>query len=111
MGSRRHLEGGRGELGDGDGIGRIVDTTEQAREFREGEILVTTSPNPAWTPLFAMAAGMIASTGSMLSHGLVSAREYHLPAVIGIPNVTAKIQNGQKVTLDGSTGIVSLIRA
>jgi len=101
------LRGVGASSGIASGPARIVTTTEEAREFREGEILITVAPNPLWTSLFAIAGGLVASTGSILSHGLVSAREYQLPAVIGIADVTSKISNGQRIQVDGDTGIVS----
>ena len=93
------------------GIIRVVEKEEHASEFKEGEILVTATPNPAWTPMYAIASGMITSTGSQLSHGLVSAREYHLPAVIGIPNATNRFFTGQKVTIDGDQGTISFSKS
>ena len=88
------------------GIIRVVEKEEEAAQFQEGEILVTATPNPAWTPMYAVASGLITSTGSQLSHGLVSAREYNLPAVICIPNATIRFSTGQKVTIDGDQGTV-----
>ncbi len=88
------------------GIVRVVEREEQAAQFQEGEILVTATPNPAWTPMYAVASGLITSTGSRLSHGLVSAREYHLPAVIGIPDAPHRFSTGQEVTIDGDQGTV-----
>ena len=98
-----------GSSGIAEGQVRIVETTEQARDFKEGEIFVTTSPNPAFTPLFSIASGLVSATGSILSHGLVSAREYQLPAVTGIADIAKKLKNGQKVKVDGNTGIVSIL--
>jgi pyruvate,water dikinase len=89
------------------GLVRVVDGPDQVGAFQAGEILVTASPNPAWTPVYAVASALVTGTGSILSHGLVSAREYHLPSVIGIADVTKKLSTGQKVTVDGDKGIVS----
>lgn len=89
---------------------RIIESTADARDFAEGDVFVTTSPNPAFTPLFAVASALVTSTGSILSHGVVSAREYQLPAVIGIPDITRKLENGQYIKVDGDNGIVSLIQ-
>jgi len=90
------------------GIVRVIEAPDQVSLFQAGEVLVTPSPNPAWTPIYAVAAAMVTSTGSILSHGLVSAREYHLPAVIGISDVTKKLVTGQKVRVDGDQGTVSV---
>ncbi|MBI4508018.1 MAG: hypothetical protein HY698_00180 [Deltaproteobacteria bacterium] len=89
------------------GIVRVIESPDQVSEFRAGEVLVTVSPNPAWTPVYAVASALVTSTGSILSHGLVSAREYHLPAVIGIADVTRRLTTGQEVTVDGHQGTVS----
>lgn len=87
---------------------RIVETPGDAAAFVCGEVLVTPTPNPAWTPIYALASGLVTATGGMLSHGLVSAREYQLPAVIGIADVTRRLANGQRITVDGDRGTVSL---
>jgi phosphohistidine swiveling domain-containing protein len=86
----------------------VVETAADVAAFVSGDVLVTPTPNPAWTPIYAFASALVTSTGSTLSHGLVSAREYHLPAVIGIADVTRRLENGQNVTVDGDRGIVSI---
>jgi phosphohistidine swiveling domain-containing protein len=87
---------------------RVIETPDDVATFVSGEVLVTPTPNPAWTPMYALASALVTSTGSTLSHGLVSAREYHLPAVIGIADVTRRLENGQNVTVDGDQGTVSI---
>jgi pyruvate,water dikinase len=87
---------------------RVIQTPADMAAFASGDVLVTPTPNPAWTPIYAFASALVTSTGSILSHGLVSAREYHLPAVIGIPDVTRRLENGQQVTVDGDRGTVSI---
>jgi len=87
---------------------RVIETPADMAGFGSGDVLVTLTPNPAWTPIYAFASALVTSTGSILSHGLVSAREYHLPAVIGIADVTRRLENGQNVTVDGDRGIVSI---
>ena len=89
---------------------RVIETPDDVAAFVSGDVLVTPTPNPAWTPIYAFASALVTSTGSMLSHGLVSAREYHLPAVIGIADVTRRLENGQHVTVDGDRGTVSIER-
>ena len=90
------------------GPARVVHSPEDLAHFREGDILVLASPKPELTPIYAVAGGLVATTGSLLSHGLVSAREYRLPAVIGIPDVTRRIRNGQRVRVDGDRGTLAL---
>jgi pyruvate,water dikinase len=59
-----------------------------------------------WTPLFAIASGVITEVGGILSHGAIVAREYGIPAVMSIPNATNKIKDGQTITVDGNRGVV-----
>ncbi|EFH83292.1 pyruvate phosphate dikinase PEP/pyruvate-binding [Ktedonobacter racemifer DSM 44963] len=73
-----------------------------------GEILVAPSTDPGWTPLFLTAGGLIMEMGGMLSHGAVVAREYGIPAVVGVPAATERITSGQRVTIDGTSGTVTL---
>jgi pyruvate,water dikinase len=95
--------------GIGEGPVRIVRTLADVAEFQPGDILVTPTPKPSYTPLFAVAAGMVSARGSTLSHGLISAREYGLPAVTEIHDVCERLQNGQRVRVDGHQGTVTLL--
>jgi rifampicin phosphotransferase len=72
-----------------------------------GEILVAPSTDPGWTPLFLTAGGLVMEMGGANSHGAVVAREYGIPAVVGVPDATARIATGQRITVDGSAGTVS----
>lgn len=72
-------------------------------------ILVCPSTDPAWTPLFLHAAGLVMERGGLLSHGAVVAREYGVPAVASIPNATQNITDGQMLQVDGNQGKVSII--
>jgi pyruvate,water dikinase len=71
-------------------------------------ILVCPSTDPAWVPLFTRAAGVVLETGGVLSHGAIVAREFGLPAVAGIPDITQRIRTGQRLRVDGSTGLVEV---
>jgi rifampicin phosphotransferase len=73
-----------------------------------GQILVAPSLDPGLTPLFLSAGGLVTEIGGMLSHGAIVAREYGLPAVVGVPNATRLVQNGQQITVDGFTGRIHL---
>lgn len=72
-------------------------------------ILVCPTTTPAWTPLFSHAKGLVTDIGGILAHGSIVAREYGIPAVMGLGNATQRIQNGQLLRLDGNTGEVELI--
>jgi phosphohistidine swiveling domain-containing protein len=73
-----------------------------------GEILVAPSTDPGWTPLFLTAGGLVMEMGGSNSHGAVVAREYGIPAVVGVPDATQRIETGQLITVDGAAGLVSL---
>jgi rifampicin phosphotransferase len=73
-----------------------------------GEILVAPSTDPGWTPLFLTAGGLVMEMGGSGSHGAVVAREYGIPAVVGVPDATHKIETGQLITVDGSAGLVNI---
>ena len=74
-----------------------------------GEILVAPSTDPAWTPLFLTAGGLVMEAGGAMSHGSIVAREYGIPAVVGLPEATTRIADGQKIEVDGSRGVVRII--
>ncbi len=73
-----------------------------------GEVLVAPSTDPGWTPLFLTAGGLVMEMGGANSHGAVVAREYGIPAVVGVPRATEAITTGAEVTVDGAAGVVSL---
>src|SRR5437763_6132012 len=75
-----------------------------------GEILVAPSTDPGWTPLFLTAGGLVMEMGGAMSHVSVVAREYGLPAVVGVPGATEHIASGQCITVNGSAGIVRIER-
>jgi phosphohistidine swiveling domain-containing protein len=71
-----------------------------------GEILVAPSTDPGWTPLFLTAGGLVMEMGGSMSHGSVVAREYGIPAVVGVHRATEHITTGQSITVDGSNGVI-----
>ncbi len=75
-------------------------------QLEPGEILVAPSTDPGWTPLFLTAGGLVMEMGGANSHGAVVAREYGIPAVVGVPEATTRIVSGQTVTVDGAAGLV-----
>ncbi|MGE5194704.1 MAG: PEP/pyruvate-binding domain-containing protein [Deltaproteobacteria bacterium] len=76
---------------------------------RSGFILVCPSTDPAWVPLFLMSAGVVMETGGILSHGAIVAREFALPAVVGIPDVHRRLQTGQRLRVDGNSGKITVL--
>jgi rifampicin phosphotransferase len=86
---------------------RVILSPQGAR-LEPGEILVAPSTDPGWTPLFLTAGGLVMEMGGMMSHGAVVAREYGIPAVVGVPGATEQIETGATITVDGSAGVVSI---
>jgi rifampicin phosphotransferase len=89
------------------GTARVIRSPHGAR-LEPGEILVAPSTDPGWTPLFLTAGALVMEMGGMMSHGAVVAREYGIPAVVGLARATDRIVTGQRVTVDGSAGTVTL---
>lgn len=73
-----------------------------------GEILVAPSTDPGWTPLFFKAAGLVMDAGGAMAHGAIVAREYGIPAVVGVAGATARITTGSRLTVNGSTGTITI---
>src|SRR5437764_2206864 len=92
------------------GMAHALSGTEQFTLMHNGDILVAKITTPAWTPLFALAAGIVTDVGGPLSHGSIVAREYQIPAVLGTGVATERLHNGQNVTVDGDAGTVTLFR-
>jgi len=88
---------------------KILRSPEEAARLEPGDVLVTTATDPGWTPLFLVAGAVVLELGSMLSHGAVLAREYGLPAVVNVQGLHSNLVDGQKVTVDGTRGVVWLI--
>ena len=78
-------------------------------QMHHGDILVAKITTPAWTPLFALAAGIVTDVGGPLSHSSIVAREYHIPAVLGTGVATERIKSGERITVDGDHGVVTRV--
>jgi len=91
-----------------EGLAKIV-TDPTGETLLPGEILVASSTDPAWTPLFINAAGVVLEVGGLMTHGSVVAREYGIPAVVSVLNATELIQTGQRIRVDGDAGYVEIL--
>ncbi|WP_437917422.1 rifamycin-inactivating phosphotransferase [Sorangium sp. So ce302] len=78
-------------------------------ELEAGDILVTTFTDPSWTPLFVSIKGLVTEVGGLMTHGAVIAREYGLPAVVGVDNATRRIRDGQRIRVHGTDGYVEIL--
>ena len=92
------------------GIVRILTSPEQGERLGQNEILVASSTDPAWTPLFLKAGGLVMETGGYLSHGAIVAREFGIPAVVNLPGILGQLSDGERVEVDGSRGTVSRLK-
>ena len=99
------LAGTPASAGTATGTVRVILDPVGAR-LEPGEILVAPSTDPGWTPLFMTAGALVMEMGGVISHGAVVAREYGIPAVVGVPDATARLHTGQRVTVDGAAGTV-----
>jgi len=86
----------------------VINGPEDFAQMKAGDVLVASLTTPAWTPLFARASAVVTDVGGPLSHGSIVAREYGIPAVLGTGGATRRIRNGQMITVNGSTGVVTL---
>jgi rifampicin phosphotransferase len=83
---------------------------DEFNQMQPKDILATKITTPAWTPLFALALGVVTNVGGILSHSSIVAREYHIPAVLGTDVATERIHNSQRITVDGDRGVVTIER-
>lgn len=109
VGSRNALSGDPVSPGLAEGPVRVV-LDPRGVSLAPGEILVCPGTDPSWTPLFLAAGGLIMEVGGMMTHGAVVAREYGLPAVVGVHQATTRLQTGQRVRVNGSTGEITLLK-
>ncbi len=103
------LKGCAGAAGKIEGRVRILTNPEDGVKLQPGEILVATTTNVGWTPLFSKTAAVITDVGAPLSHAAIVARELGIPAVVGCANATVRLTTGDKVMVDGGQGLVNIV--
>ncbi len=86
---------------------KIILKEKDFNQFKPGMILVTRTTNPDWTPLIAIAKGVITELGGSLCHAAIVSREFGIPAIVGTKNVIKTLKDNQKVEIDGEKGIVT----
>lgn len=92
-----------------EGVARYVDSPEEFDAVKKGDILVCRMTNPAWTLVFTKISGLVTDSGGILSHPAVVAREFGIPAVTSTLDATTKIKSGQRIRVDGSAGLVTIL--
>lgn len=91
-----------------EGRARVILRMEDA-DIEDGDILVTSFTDPGWTPLFVSIKGLVTEVGGLMTHGAVIAREYGLPAVVGVENATKRIKDGQRIRVHGKDGYIEIL--
>ena len=91
-----------------EGRARVIQDIARAN-IETGDILVTTYTDPSWTPLFLAIKGLVTEVGGLMTHGAVIAREYGLPAVVGVEHATNLIRDGERIRVHGTDGYVELL--
>lgn len=103
------LQGGPGAPGVATGRARIVRDPTDPFAIEPGDILVAATTDPAWTPLFLSAAGVVVNVGAVASHAVIVSRELGVPCAVSVVNATERIPDGATITVDGATGTVTVI--
>jgi phosphohistidine swiveling domain-containing protein len=103
------LKGLAGAPGVAEGPVRRVHTSDDFGAFEPGSVLVARTTNPAWTPLFYSAVAVVTESGGPLSHGAVTAREIRIPAVMAVRGVLRRLEDGQRVRVNGTAGTVEVL--
>ena len=105
------IKGAAGSAGRVEGVVRIIRSPEEGDHLQSGEILVTSTTNVSWTPLFPRVAAIVTDIGAPLSHAAIVAREFGIPAVVGCGNATTRLRTGDRVLVDGGRGVVEILDA
>ena len=100
------LKGVSGSTGIAVGKVCLINSPKEFYKMKKGDILVCHLTDPEWTPLFKLASAVVADTGSALSHAAIVAREYNIPAVLGVGFATTKFKDGDMIQVDGNKGVV-----
>ena len=94
-----------------EGVARVVIREDQFDDVRSGDVLVCKMTNPAWVVLFTKIVGLVTDAGGATSHPAVLSREFGIPAVVGTSVATRDIKNGDRIRVNGTTGLVEILEA
>ncbi|HEX3033191.1 MAG TPA: PEP-utilizing enzyme [Bacillota bacterium] len=105
----QQITGSAGSAGRIEGIVRRLDSPKDGEQLQQGEVLVTSKTDIAWTPIFPRVGAIVTDVGAPLSHAAVVARELGIPAVVGCGEATLRLKTGDRVVVDGGKGLVLLL--
>jgi pyruvate,water dikinase len=108
-GDSGELQGMAASPGVVEGPARVIFSPAQVNEIQDGEILVAPLTAPSWAPIFGKIGATVTDVGGMMSHAAIVCREYGLPAVVGTAFGTKRIKTGQRIRVDGNTGMVTVL--
>jgi pyruvate,water dikinase len=108
-GDGNELNGAGASPGEVEGPARVVRGLDDLDTVRAGEILVCTITSPAWAPIFSKISATVTDIGGIMSHAAIVSREYGLPAVVGTGMATSRIKTGQRLRVDGTAGLVTIM--
>ena len=103
------LQGGAGAPGAVTGPARVVLDPADPSAIQPGDIMVAPTTDPSWTPLFLSAAGVVVDVGAVASHAAIVCRELGVPCAVSVVDATRRIPDGTTISIDGSTGVVTVI--
>lgn len=103
------LTGVGASTGSAHGTARLIHGPDEFTHFQSGDVLVCRTTDPAWTPLFGMASAVVTETGGMLSHAAIVAREFGIPAVLGVRGALDLLADGEPLAIDGAQGTVTRV--
>ncbi len=109
-GIKGEIKGVAASAGVVEGIAHVVRSPAEFDSVKKGEIMVCIMTNPAWVVVFSKIVGIVTDTGGTLSHSAIVAREFMIPAVVGTSNATKEIKTGDKIRVDGSKGVVEILK-
>ena len=92
------------------GTARVIENFEEIDKLQKGDILVTKFTDTGWTPKFAILSGIVTEYGGILCHAAIVSREYGIPAIVSCHDVMKKVKDGQKIKIDGATGVVTIVK-
>jgi pyruvate,water dikinase len=108
-GNDKEIRGYAASAGVVEGVARVLRSIADFGDIKEGDILVCPITHPSWGPLFSKIKAAVSDIGGTMSHMAIVAREYGMPAVVGTGDATKRIKNGQRLRVDGDTGVVTIL--